>query len=69
MGNFEYENVVYWSKDDNAYIIEIPELPGCMTDGRTYKEAINNTTIIIKEWIETARELGRNIPKPRNSQG
>jgi predicted RNase H-like HicB family nuclease len=67
MGNFEYENVVYWSKDDNAYIIEIPELPGCMTDGRTYKEAINNTTIIIKEWIETARELGRNIPKPRNS--
>jgi len=67
MENFEYENVVYWSKDDNVYIIEIPELPGCMTDGRTYKEAINNTTIIIKEWIETARELGRNIPKPRNS--
>lgn len=67
MKNFEYEYVVYWSKDDNAYIVEIPELPGRMTDGRTYKEAINNTTIIIKEWIETARELGRNIPKPRNS--
>lgn len=55
--------VVYWSEDD-AYIAEVPELPGCMADGRTYEEAIKNTLTVIKEWIETAMELGREIPKP-----
>lgn len=60
-----YEIVVYWSDDDDSYIVEVPELPGCMADGNTYEEAITNTLVIIKEWIETAKELGRNIPKPR----
>ncbi|MDD5473348.1 MAG: type II toxin-antitoxin system HicB family antitoxin [Candidatus Methanoperedens sp.] len=56
--------VVYWSEDDDAYIAEVLELPGCMADGRTYEEAIKNTLSVIKEWIETAMELGREIPKP-----
>ncbi|CAG0949861.1 MAG: type II toxin-antitoxin system HicB family antitoxin [Candidatus Methanoperedens sp.] len=69
MEDIKYEIVVYWSEDDDAYVVEVPELPGCMADGNTYEEAIKNTLVVIKEWIETARELGRNIPKPRNSQG
>lgn len=65
MEDIKYEIVVYWSEDDDAYVVEVPELPGCMADGKTYEEAIKNTLVVIKEWIETARELGRNIPKPR----
>ena len=65
MEDIKYEMVVYWSEDDDAYIVEVPELPGCMADGRTYEEAIKNTLTVIKEWIETARELRRDIPRPR----
>jgi len=60
-----YELVVYWSKDDNRFIVEVPELPGCMADGQTYAEAVKNAEEIIDEWIETARKLGRPIPEPR----
>jgi len=63
--DIKYEIVVYWSEDDDSYIVEVPELPGCMADGKTYEEAITNTLVIIREWIETAIELGRDIPKPR----
>lgn len=63
--DIKYEMVVYWSEDDDAYVVEVPELPGCMAAGRTYEEAIKNTITVIKEWIETAMELGREIPKPR----
>ncbi|MDR0473884.1 MAG: type II toxin-antitoxin system HicB family antitoxin [Treponema sp.] len=56
---------MYWSDIDNAYIAEVPELPSCMADGTTYTEAIGNVEIIINEWIETARTLGRAIPVPR----
>jgi predicted RNase H-like HicB family nuclease len=59
------EMVVYWSDDDDSYVVEVLELPGCMADGKTYEEAITNTLVIIREWIETAIELGRDIPKPR----
>lgn len=65
MENIKYEMVVYWSEDDDTYVVEVPELPGCMADGSTYEEAIKNTLIIIKEWIETAEELGRNVPQPK----
>lgn len=65
MKDIKYEMVVYWSEDDDAYIAEVPELPGCMADGRTYNEAIKNTIIVIIEWIETAKELGREISKPK----
>lgn len=62
---YRYEIIVYWSEDDEAFIAEVPELPGCAADGATYQEAIRNAEIIIKEWIETAKELGRPIPQPR----
>jgi predicted RNase H-like HicB family nuclease len=60
-----YEVIIYWSKDDDAFIAEVPELPGCMADGTTYREAVENAETAIQDWIETARELGRKIPKPR----
>ena len=61
----KYEIIIYWSADDNAFIAEVPELPGCMADGKTYQEAVTNAEVIIGEWLETARELGRQIPEPR----
>jgi len=61
----KYEIIVYWSDDDEAFIAEVPELPGCAADGATYQDAIRNAEIIIDEWIETAKELGRPIPQPR----
>ena len=62
---FKYEVIVYWSEDDEAYIAEVPELQGCMADGSTYEEAIKNAQVVIAEWIETAKELGRNVPVPK----
>ena len=61
----KYEIIIYWSDDDDAFVAEVPELPGCMADGATYKEALANVEVIIQEWIETARELGRPIPEPK----
>ena len=61
----KYEVIIYWSDEDNAFIAEVPELPGCMADGQTYQEAIENVEIVIQEWIETARELDRPIPQPK----
>jgi predicted RNase H-like HicB family nuclease len=60
-----YELIIYWSKDDSSFVVEVPELPGCMADGQTYAEAVANAEEIIDEWIETARNLGRPIPEPR----
>ncbi len=60
-----YEIIVYWSKEDEAFIAEVPELSGCMADGETYQSAIANAEVIIQEWIETAEELGRPIPQPK----
>ncbi len=61
----KYEVIIYWSAEDKAFIAEVPELPGCAADGATYQEALANVEIIIKEWIETAKELGRSIPQPK----
>jgi predicted RNase H-like HicB family nuclease len=61
----KYEIIIYWSKDDEAFIAEVPELPGCMADGSTHQEALSNAEAIIDEWIETAKEIGRTIPEPR----
>jgi len=61
----KYEVIIYWSEDDQAFIAEVPELPGCAADGKTYEEALKNVEEIIKEWIETAKETGRTIPKPK----
>ena len=61
----KYEIIIFWSEEDNAYVAEVPELPGCMADGKTYQEAISNAERVIQEWIETATELGRSIPQPK----
>ena len=58
----KYEIIIFWSDEDKSYIADVPELPGCMADGKTYQEAISNAEIIINEWIETAKELDRGIP-------
>ena len=63
--NYRYEIVIYWSEEDKAFIAEVPELAGCAADGTTYAEALANVDIIIQEWIETAKELGRPIPEPK----
>jgi predicted RNase H-like HicB family nuclease len=60
-----YEVIIYWSKEDQSFIAEVPELPGCMADGQTYQEALSNVETIIQEWIETAAELKRPIPEPK----
>jgi predicted RNase H-like HicB family nuclease len=61
----KYEIIIYWSEIDNAYIAEVPELAGCMADGKTYSEALENAEIIVNEWIETAVSLGREVPEPQ----
>ncbi len=65
MGKYKYKVIIYWSDEDKAYIAEVPELAGCMSDGNTYEKALRNVQVIIGEWIETAKSLGRNIPIPR----
>ena len=60
-----YEVILYRSETDHAYIAEVPELPGCAADGETYREALEHAEVVIAEWIDTARELGRAIPEPR----
>lgn len=62
---FKYEIIIYWSEDDELFIAEVPELPGCIADGHTYQETIDNAEIVISEWIETAKSLGREIPAPK----
>ena len=61
----KYEVIIYWSKDDQAFIAEVPELPGCAADGASYQEALANVETVIQEWIETAKDLGRPIPEPK----
>ena len=61
----KYEIILYWSSDDDAFIAEVPELAGCAADGATRQEALANVEVVIAEWLETARELGRAIPQPK----
>lgn len=61
----KYELIIYGSEVDQAFIVEVPELSGCAADGETYQEAVQNAEVVIQEWIETAQELGRRIPKPK----
>ena len=61
----KYEIIIYWSADDEAFIAEVPELPGCAAGGATYAKAIANVETVIAEWIATAKELGREIPEPK----
>lgn len=61
----KYEVIIYWSEEDHAFVAEVPELPGCAADGKTYREALANAEVVIQEWLETAKELGRPIPAPK----
>jgi len=61
----KYEVIIYWSEEDRAFIAEVPELPGSMADGQTHQEALANAEIIISEWIDTARQIGRAVPEPK----
>ena len=63
--SIKYEMIIFWSDEDQAFIVEVPELAGCMADGATYEEAVSNAREVIAEWIETAKSLGRPIPEPR----
>lgn len=63
--SIKYELIIYWSEEDQSFIVEVPELPGCMADGETYEQALANAQNVIAEWIETARETGRPVPVPR----
>lgn len=62
---YKYERIIYWSKDDEAFIVEVPELPGCMADGVTAREALENVEIVIKERIEVVKERGMEVPEPK----
>ena len=61
----KYEVIIYWSAEDRAFVAEAPELPGCMADGVSYQDALANLETVIREWVETATEMGRPIPEPR----
>lgn len=63
--NYKCEIIIYWSKEDEAYIAEVPELAGCAADGSTYQEALSNVEVVIDEWVETARLKNRQIPEPK----
>ncbi len=65
MNDIKYELIIYWSTQDESFIVEVPELAGCKADGDSYEEAIANARLIINDWIETASRLGREIPKPK----
>jgi predicted RNase H-like HicB family nuclease len=68
LNNYKYEIIIYWSDEDKSYIAEVPELAGCMSDGKTYEETLKNVEKIIEEWIETAKELGKDIPQPKGKK-
>jgi predicted RNase H-like HicB family nuclease len=65
MPEYRYEIIIYWSEPDQAFVAEVPELPGCAADGPTYAAALAQAEVVIQQWIETAHELGREIPTPR----
>jgi predicted RNase H-like HicB family nuclease len=64
--SIKYELIIYWSEDDQSFVVEVPELPGCMADGATYEEAVAAARRVIDEWLDTARDLGRPIPQPKD---
>lgn len=66
--DYKYKRIVYWSKIDNCWLVEIPELPGCMSDGETAVEALSNVEGIIEEWIKAAKDMGRSIPIPGDQE-
>jgi predicted RNase H-like HicB family nuclease len=66
--NFKYEIILFWSEENKSYIAKVPELPGCMLDGKTYEETLKNVKKVIEEWIKTAVEIGKEIPVPKEKK-
>ena len=62
---YKYERIIYWSEEDNAFLVEVPELPGCMADGENVGDAIANAEVVIREWLEIAKERGQEIQEPK----
>ena len=62
---YKYERIIYWSETDWCFLAVVPELPGCMADGKTVQQALDNVEVVINEWVETAKELGREIPEAK----
>ncbi|MDB4567926.1 type II toxin-antitoxin system HicB family antitoxin [Pseudomonadales bacterium] len=60
----KYELIIYWSNEDSVFIVEVPELPGCIAHGSSYESAVSSVTSAIELWIETAKEFGDPIPAP-----
>ena len=65
---YRYEIIIYWSKNDNAYIAEVPELPGCLAHGNSYEEAVKNIKNAMELWIDTAKQFGDKIPHPKEDR-
>jgi predicted RNase H-like HicB family nuclease len=66
MDELRYKIVLFWSEEDQAYVAEVPVLPRCSADGRTYEDALKAATVVLRESIEAAEEPGRPIPQPRS---
>jgi predicted RNase H-like HicB family nuclease len=64
----KYEIIIYWSREDQVFVAEVPELPGCMAHGNTQPEALSNANEAIQLWIDTAQEFGDPIPKPKEQR-
>jgi len=60
-----HEMIIWWSNEDDAFVVDVPELPGCMAHGATRQTAIKNAEDAIKFWIKTAKDDGKEIPEPR----
>lgn len=65
---YQYALVIWYSEEDGAYLVEVPELPGCMADGKTVEEATRAAQTAIRMWVGAARKLGRSVPKPARSR-
>ncbi len=63
--SIKYELAIYWREEDHSFVVEVPELPGCMADGESYEQAVANVQKVIEEWVETAKALNRPVPEPR----
>jgi predicted RNase H-like HicB family nuclease len=64
----KYEIIIYWSRADQVFVAEVPELPGCMAHGNNQQEALSNANEAIQLWIDTAQEFGDPIPQPKEQR-
>lgn len=61
----KYEMIIYWSDEDQVFIAEVPELPGCIAHGNTHEAALTNAKEAVQLWIDTAKEFGDPVPAPK----